>query len=281
MPRFTHVEIHPPTGHPDQLWDEGDDRSADAFARSARGVCELYDEALAALRVPAPRGMLRLVVWSHQGGTRDLEVLVHAGSTRDLPGEVAGLRLPDVVGELAPPARAELALATVHAAVLRLAEVRGWDPAPFEACRRHVVDAGFVYRWASPWKASPGRRWEARGTFRLTPDDGYGRVRLEVRERGAGDGPVSHSPEAVAFSTAAGFRRSAGSLRWQGPAEVGLTPYAGLGPAYWSGSLRASAVDGAWAFAVRDDVVVRSPTGRPGPSTGTSGPVPTVRVVES
>lgn len=56
--------------------------------------------------------------------------------------EMADVKLPDGVAALSAPARAALVLEVMHAAAIRLAEARGWDPAAFEAARAHVVEQG-------------------------------------------------------------------------------------------------------------------------------------------
>jgi hypothetical protein len=58
-------------------------------------------------------------------------------------------------------------------------------------------------------------------------DDGYGRVVIEVRRR-ADAQLVAVSAPALAFSTSAGFQRSARTLRWPDANIVELVPWAGL-----------------------------------------------------
>jgi hypothetical protein len=58
-------------------------------------------------------------------------------------------------------------------------------------------------------------------------DDGYGRVVVQVRRREDGH-TVAASTPALAFSTSAGFARSAGTLRWRSKTVVELVPYVGL-----------------------------------------------------
>jgi hypothetical protein len=69
-------------------------------------------------------------------------------------------------------------------------------------------------------------------------DDGYGRVMVQVRRRDDGR-LVAVSAPALAFSTSAGFARSARTLRWRSRTIVELVPYAGLsagvaGAVLWS-----------------------------------------------
>lgn len=262
MPRFTHVEVYPPTGWPERRWGGEEEITAvqDAFLRASRPVCELYDESLRELKVEGLRGMLRLGC-GHQPWFPDrVEVVIHVGKPYDSPGEMGAVRLCDSVGELTQRARAALSLEAVHAAVLELARVRAWDPAPFEQCRRHVIEREYVQSVASPWKSNPGNRWQARTVYRLAPDDGFGRCWLEVRG-GAAPELVERGPEAVAFCTYEGFKRSMKTLRWSSKDEVGATPYCGLGTAWYSGRLGASRCDGAWMFEAVDEVTVRVPHG--------------------
>jgi hypothetical protein len=58
-------------------------------------------------------------------------------------------------------------------------------------------------------------------------DDGYGRVVVQVRRRDDGQ-TVAASAPVLAFSTSAGFARSARTLRWRSKKIVELVPYAGL-----------------------------------------------------
>ncbi len=278
MARFTHVEVYPPTGHPDGLQNARDSKPLkDAFIRSSRCVTALYDEALTDLGIAGYKSMLRLFCVHDPRRTPDrVEVVVYPQKPYDAPGEMGSVRIPLAIGRLNARQRAVVSLEAVHTAVLALGGIRGWDIEHFRRCYDHVVANDFEYRWASPWKASPGRRHEARVVFRLPPDDGWGRVRLEVKTRGV-DGPVAVSDEAIAFCTAPGFQRSAKTLRWVDGTEVAATPYCGLGPANYSGTLRADAAGEDWRFSVHDDVSVRQPIG---PAVGSnSDPVQLPAVV--
>lgn len=236
MARFTHVEVYPPTGYPDRLQDgRGSNPIKDAFIRSSRCVTWLYDEALTDLGIAGYKSMLRLFCGHDPRRTPDrVEVVVFPQKPYDAPGEMGAIRIPLAIGRLDARQRAVVALEAVHTVVLALGGFRGWDIEQFRRCYDHVVANDFGYRWASPWKASPGRRHETRVVFRLPPDDGWGRVRLEVKTRGV-DGPVAVSDEAIAYSTAAGFQRSAKTLRWVDGTDVAATPYCGLGSPDYSG----------------------------------------------
>jgi hypothetical protein len=213
--------VWPPTGFPDRPW--LDDVDEDAFARSARSVCELYSEAVRPAHLPSRHGELRLF-GRHEQGRRDALVTVFPDVTEGF--EAAAVDLPDGVAELPPAARALLVLDVVHAAATRLGRERGWDEAVLEAARAHVVRSRLRYRWEGTPKASPDRRHSARPSYELL-DDGYGRVVLQVYRR-IGALLVAASPPALAFSTSAGFARSAGTLRWRSASVVELVPYEGL-----------------------------------------------------
>lgn len=191
--------------------------------RSARSVCELYSEALAPTRITTRNSSLRLFT-SSEPERDDVLVLVLTD-----PGEgfeSARVQLPAGIAALTAEGRARLVLEVVHRACLRLGQARGWDPAALEAARQHAVDAGLRFEWSGRWKSSPDRRHEARPVYRLQ-NDGYGRVVIEVRQRGGQD-LVGVSASALAFSTSEGFTRSARTLRWRGSHTVELVPYSGL-----------------------------------------------------
>ena len=260
MARFRRVETYPPTGSPDRLWGSSPDALGnpvhDAFLRAARSVVELYSSALDGLALDAGRSSLRLAV-----GERLVDDQVSVEVWRDrrgLPSEPGFVhRTPDVAS-LAAGGRARLALEVVDTAVRLLGDARGWDPAGLDACRAHVEDSGYAFRWASAWRPSPDRRHRARAIFRLDTSDGFGRARLEVGDRAA-DEVVLTSGEAVAFCTSAGFTRSARSLAWSGPDEVSFTPYSGLVPAHDGGPLTARATVEGWHAELPEPVVVRTP----------------------
>ncbi|MEY2503673.1 MAG: hypothetical protein QOI07_4010 [Verrucomicrobiota bacterium] len=215
------ISFWPPTGFPDRPWLEHPDE--DAFVRSARSVCELYSEAVRHARVPARHSELRLAC-HHDSDRTDVLVTVHPEIAEGF--ELAVALLPAGIANLPVPVRAGLVLEVVHAAATRLGRERGWDEAALIAARDHVLAAGLCYRWEGPAKVSPDRRHTARPVYVLH-DDGYGRVTVHVRRRGDGQ-LVAASPPALAFSTSAGFARSAQTLRWRTKRTVEMVPYAGL-----------------------------------------------------
>ncbi len=221
MPNLGLIFVWPPTGFPDRPWLEQPDE--DAFARSARSVCELYSDAIRQAAIPARHSELHLAC-HHDPGRDDVLVTVHPELKEGF--ELAVALLPDGIAALPAAARATLVLEVVHAAATRLGLERGWDQAALRAARDHALAAGLRFRWESPAKTSPDRRHTAHAAFALQ-DDGYGRVVLQVRRRADGH-VVAGSPPALAFSTSAGFARSAATLRWRSSTVVELTPYAGL-----------------------------------------------------
>lgn len=254
MPVFNYVEVWPATGWPHRPWTE--DADEEAFVKSARAITELYTEALIPLAVKGHRSMLRLRCWPGQA-TREVTVKVNAQRSVDF--EMASVGLPAGIADLASSARGLLVLNVVHGAVKQLAEIRGWSKAQFDRPRQHVLDAGLVYRWDGPWKASPNRRFRARGRYRLL-DHGYGRALIEVKARDS-DATVAASDEALAFSTSESFKRSSRTLRWQGSSAVRLTPYSGLARDEWHGLVRLDLTDDAWHSTTNDGIYQGLPPG--------------------
>ena len=259
MSRLRFINVFPPTGFPDRLQDIGGDPTPlrDAYIRSARSVTWLYEEALRDIEVHGFRSELRVIIRTKQSKDDDLELRVWPEGRHDLPAELAGVSLPPGAQKLDSTERARLMLDAVHAAVLRLAELRGWEPTQFDACREHVLRNEFTYRWNSPWKTAPDRRHRARATFVLDPTDGFGRARLEIAAR-AHDEVLARSGEAIAYSTQAGFERSVKTMRWRGRIEVGIRPFGYTRAG--SGEIVARLDDRRWAFEVTDEVTVRQPT---------------------
>ncbi len=212
------VEFWPQTGFVDAPWIEDPDE--DAFVRSARGIGELYSEGVRPTRVQARHSQLRLHCFDHEPGRTDVEVIVFTEPAEGF--EMAGVYLPDGVAALPAPARAALVLDVMHAAALRMAQARGWDPEALEAARAHVVAHDLRFRWVGPAKTSPGRKYLARPVFTIT-DDGWGRGVVEIR-RVADDTLVACSAEMVTAGAASVFRRAAATLRWHGSTTVQIDP---------------------------------------------------------
>lgn len=208
------VEFWPQTGFVNAPWVAEPDE--DAFVRSARGIGELYSEGVRAARVQARDSQLRLHCFDHEPGRTEVEVTVFTEPTDGF--EMAGVCLPDGVAALPAPARAALVLDVMHAAALRMAQARGWDPEAFKSARAHVVAHDLRFRWTGPAKTSPGRRYTARTAFTIT-DDGLGRGVVEIR-RVADNTPVARSAEMVTAGAETVFRRTAATLRWLGSTTV-------------------------------------------------------------
>lgn len=227
MPVFGLVEVYPTStwwGYP---WVDHVD--GDAFARVSRGICDLYSLTVRKAAIAHPVSLLRLFSYEEVqlprgvadgGGTVVLSPLdpdpvregFEAASVRVLAG-FAAMALPD---------QQRLALDVVHSAAQGLAIHRGLPRAPFERARAAVVEAGYVFSWDGPWKASPTRRWRARCRFRTAPD-GFGRLVLEIG--GSGDGAdVVRSVEKVTSQTMEGQHRAAATLTWTGPDQVQVRP---------------------------------------------------------
>ena len=222
MPRLSYVFVWPPTGHRRSAWVRPADN--DAFVKTARRVCELYSEAIVSLGIEGRSSEIRFMSDVGPKGQAEVEVTVN---TEFLGGfESARVLLPRGIAELAPQARGVLVLDVVHGAVLRLAEARGWDAALLESVRDRCLKRTLDYTWESSWKASSHRRYEARAEFRLL-DHGFGTTRIAVRDRRSGD-VIGISDEAEAFCTQAGFKRSAGTLHWDGSDRLSMAPFRGL-----------------------------------------------------
>lgn len=222
MPKVSQLFIWPPTGWYDKPWVEPDDN--DAFVKSSRRVCELYSEGLAQADID---GRCREIRFSSHEASPDpdpVHVLVH---TDFISGwEMINIAVPKGAADLTPEARGLLVLDTIHGGVLRLAQARGWDPDKVEHVRQHCLARRLDYTWDGRWKASPSRRYDARGEFRLL-DYGFGVTRIAIRDRRTGE-VVGASREATAYCTHEGFKRSADSLRWKGSDRVRMVPFSSI-----------------------------------------------------
>ena len=280
MPRFSDIEIYPPQGHHDQLWGSPGsptDEVENAVLRSACPVAALYSEALAPLGVPGLRSALRVSVSSYASHMTQehVSVKVLAQKLRDVPAEFAAAHFPRSAGWLSARERARLVLDGVHAAVLELARIRGMDPLQFDVCHEHVIASNFVFTAESAWKTSPDRRHQARVRLILTPDDGFGRVRLEVRPRStsSSDPEVWCSAEMVGPGLPRPFTREAKSLRWLCPTEVAIGFKMDVRDQRLSTLTARHSEQGAWASEVANEITVREPdpqseVGPPPPNLG-------------
>lgn len=214
-----YVSFFPPTGFRDRPWDR--DPAIDALVKSGRRVAELLSEEVARLRLEGPSSEVRVLCEPADGPDVEVQVNLEPNAF----GYVQAC-VPASVARLSPRARARVALEILFGTLVELASVRGWDHDGLARARDGCLDRQLEYVWRSPWKASPDRRWEARGTFWLE-DHGFGGAVLEARPRGVADAQVHRSPSVEAFCTSAGFQRSARSLRWARD-RVSMEPSIGL-----------------------------------------------------
>ncbi len=216
--RFQAINFWPATGHRDRPWD--DEPEVDAWLKSARRVEELYSEALRSVDLTGPVSTLRL----HSFPADDGAATIRAEVWVDRPDgwEFCGVSVPPAVAALPAGARGRLVFGVIDAALAELAPGRGWPPEVLAEAREYARARDLRFIWSSPWKTSPSRALQARSYFQLA-DDGYGRVVIEIRDRRT-EALVARSPEAVAYSTLAGFKRTARTLRWVDGA-VELVPY--------------------------------------------------------
>lgn len=213
------VDIWPNQGFADGPWLPHPDD--DAFVRSARRVWTLYSEALPALKLPMPTPHLRIGCLprpaEHTFSGPDVTLRLDHLDKEEFQGAL--LRLPPGVDDLLPEARTMLALDVLTFAAERLADLAGWDPTVLAVPRQAVLDAGFEFRWHSPWKSSPNRRHKVRMAYRIH-DDGIGRMRVEV------------SDGSTALTTAEGYcppgyKYAASTVRWDGSDAVTFDVYDG------------------------------------------------------
>jgi hypothetical protein len=223
VPVLRTFEVWPLTGPVGKPWH--DDPDVDAFARTSRGVCELFGEALVPAGLRSHTTVLRLTV-SADGPADEVEVAVVARIS-DGP-EQGSVVLPRGFARLPADVRRAVVLDVLTAAAGRLAEARGWPREAVDVARRHVEAAGGVYRMPGAWKTSPDRRYRARAVVRLA-DDGFARIALEVTTRD-GVEPLAVSAEVPGTGTADGLRRSVRSLRWTGPDAAEVLPWTADGP---------------------------------------------------
>ncbi|SHF98007.1 hypothetical protein [Geodermatophilus nigrescens] len=227
MPYFRTVEVYPTSGWWGTRWHEHD-RDGDAFAKVSRGICDAYSASLGDDAVPHTVSTLRIFIDTDGRlvrvpvDPRRTVVVSPTFTDRVWEGfESAAVRVVPGFADLALAVQRRVVLQAVHAAARGLASFRGLDPSALEAARQAVIDADFVFTWASEWKSSPGRRWRARCVFRTMPD-GFGRLVLEVTD---GDGTKrAASPEQVAFTTVEGYRRAARTLRWSAADRLEVVP---------------------------------------------------------
>jgi hypothetical protein len=141
--------------------------------------------------------------------------------------EHALVDVPPGTAALSAAARASLAFEVIHRTVSVIGEENGWPAGALDRVRERCIAEDLQFSWAGPWKTSRNRKLKARAVFRLHPD-GYGRAMVDVESIDAAS--VKVSPTAyLAFSTAEGFARSAGTLRWAADSSsLSFTPWSGV-----------------------------------------------------
>jgi hypothetical protein len=218
------LELWPMTGWPDSLWLP--ELDIDTFTRTARRVCERYDEGLARGGFPPVRRQPRLMAHLHDAttGANDRAAEVYTFWSSGEPGGV--VRLPPGVAALSSAERALLVLDTLETALLGLFRRRGWDVSALPVVRRHVMDHDLSWSWSSPVKSNRSRTHMAQAHYVLL-DDGFGSTQLEIRDRSTGD-VVSRTEPQLAFSTQAGLARSGASVRWLDNATATFVPFRGI-----------------------------------------------------
>lgn len=234
MPRFRSIGVYPSTVMWGAPW--SDDPDSDAFLRFARGVCEVYSDAVAGAGLQHP--VSSLVIYTHEEPPQHRDTIDEGQTVVQSPvdpdpvrvrHESAVVRVVRGFAAMEPDAQRRVVVEAVHAAGVGLARHRALPVDVFEGARSAVLRAAPDLGWATPWAASPDGRWRARCRFR-TLRDGFGRQVLEVSARDGGGSLFS--PEVIASAAFGDQRRAGATLRWKpdGRLQVSLcTSYRGPG----------------------------------------------------
>lgn len=190
------------------------DRDAKALAAASAAASEIFGDVIAPERLPARDWLFRLNLHPSDGVTA-LEVELHDDMW---DGEGGSVFVPRGIAALPVAERAALALDLLHASLVRLAELRGWDRRVIDAARQQVLDNGGARRRASAWKKAPDRRHRARAVRYVGPE---GRVLAWMEIERCEDGTVVASPDITVNRTS---RIGAAQLRWLDSRTVRLTP---------------------------------------------------------
>lgn len=269
------VDVVPNCGFADRPWSLMGDEDYDAFARSARRVCDLFSAALPSLALPLARNShLRLfaeLLTYKPKPPPGTPVTVQIDALEREGFHMGRVTLPDGIATLSPTARGLMALDVLETAGARLAELAGWDKALLRPAVEAVLDANLELRWSGPWKNNPGRTHKARLTYRLD-DDGLGRSWVEVTDgRSAVATAEQYCPR--------GFKHVAKSLRWDGPDTVEFEPPDGshLAPAH-AAPARTRAEADAGAAPARAAIAALTPSPRPIPGIDPDTPRPSTGI---
>jgi len=219
--------VYPNGGFADRPW--MDDRDEDALARIARGVCEVYSQALPALRLQARASLLRLNGMMSEAdpeftGSRSRpsfaappSAAVEVSARYIDSFEFGWLWVPVGFADQPLDRQRAWALAAIHEAARQLAQARGWDDTVLDAARRHAEDRDLRFTAEGPWKSAPDRRHRARGTVGIG-DNGIGHARLEVT---TSDGePVDRTEPVEASCDGQDLIWTCKSVKWDGASRV-------------------------------------------------------------
>ena len=211
MAKLQYIWFWPNGGPEDGPWDHGSSTPAeDAFVRTSRRVTERYSEALATAGIDARRSAIQMFVGAAEEDARTVLVETHLHPAGN---EVFRAFVPANVAQLSASDRARLVLEVVDAAMLRLAQERGW---PLEAChraRQHTMEHGLTFSMAGAWKSNPSRKRRVRPVVRIN-DDGWGDLCFEVADTRSGDSLGFTRPVRSPLNSAPKFKRSTREMRW-------------------------------------------------------------------
>lgn len=227
LPRFRTVEVYPYSGRFARPWVEHEP-DCDAFAKLARGICELYSRSLESSGLRHKVSTLRIFLNTGHSMpepvTAERAGVLSPTWTRAPEGfESASVEVPTGFAGWDPHRQQQLVLDAIDRAARAVAEVRGLDPAPFAAARAAVEEEDYTYVWTGAWKSSPGRRWRARCLVRLA-QDGFGRLVVQIAAGGQ-DTVLTTSSEMIAWTTHEGFARAAKTLTWVARDQIAVIPY--------------------------------------------------------
>lgn len=247
------VEIWPGVGLPDEPWVP--DLDVDALARTAGGVCELISRAVADLRLVAPASTVRAFVRADPAPAAEFTVTVVTQRAEGF--EMAFWVPPAGFRNLPWDRRRRTVLEAAHACLVALAPHRGWNVARLVEVRDRLADSDLVLRWASPWKAAPDRRHQARVRFQMR-EDGFGDAVVEIATRPDGD-LVAASLPLLGYCSLPGWVRAASTLGWSDAGQVSVVPYVdSLGRSRGSVSLSPDA--GIAVLSTRENIVAKGTT---------------------